>query len=115
MDSVDVTKVLIVRSSFTSMEENMKANVSKGGCEASGHWGIKSDGTIGMGEGLPSYSYKSSAPLKGALKILLLGEVTDLTWEALDYVVAMNSLMLPVSGVTSSDPELRVLVEERYG
>jgi hypothetical protein len=108
-------KLLVIPSSFTSMEENMRTNVSKGGCEASGHWGIKSDGSISMGEHMPCYSYKSP-PMTATIKVLLFGDITGEMWDSLDYLVAMNSMMIPsLEVVTSSDPTLRAQVEDRYG
>ena len=116
MDSVDVTRVLLVRSSFTCMEENMKANVTKGGCEASGHYGIQPDGKVQPGSPLPHFGYSSPPPPTGTLKVLLLGGEGENTWTSLDHLITILCLMYPtLKDVVAKDEELKEFVEERYG
>ena len=107
-------KMVVIKSSFTSMQENMRTNVAKGGCEATGHWGITQDGRLQMGGSLGGHSYM--APDEGDIKVLLFGEPNEEMFEALDYLTGIYSLITPqLSGVRSPEPKLNNILEERYG
>lgn len=116
MERTEPKRVTIKVSNATCMENIMKEHVGRGGCSTLGHYGIKPDGMIQLGEILPHLDFSFTPPSVETIKVLFLRAPTVFSWRSLQHLIAYLKRVYPsIAEVTTTDEGIKEEVEEHYG